>query len=669
MVAIESVRPDSILATNNNTCFGVAKELTLVGGTLGTGSQWQWYSDTSFTVSEGSGISITVDPDTSTTYYVRAEGGCNNTLPAMIRVTVPAPSSDPDGILIINDNSCPGAEKTLTVDGGSLGDGAEWFWYSDIALTVTEGTGLSIVVDPDSSKTYYVRAEGTCNNTISTAQLVIVKRISEAPANAEADITEYCQGEMENITLSYSGGVLGDGAEAYWYTDPLFEEPSIGTGNDLTISAPVDTTEYFVRIEGDCDTTEAVSVRVYVNPLPVPVISGETEVCTPVQNEYTVHGLSGSYFSWSITGGIILGDASGDTILVSWTGEDQGMVTVTETTTGGCVAVTDADIVLYASPVANEIMGGSTVICSGQTGVPYYIDGYENSLFEWNIQGGTINGDFGDSVLTDWIAPPGSYLINVLEISEHGCSGDTLSLTVQIEGPEIDLGGDNYICEGEVFSIDLSGEYNTYLWHDGTTGSSFTTSEEGKISVRVDDEYGCQDTDSLYLTVNPLPMVDLGSDTTLCGDLGMELDAGPDGIYYDWSTGDNSREITVYMGDKQLISVIVEDEYGCISSDSIEVNECNTEFYFRDIPTAITPNGDGTNDVWNIVKLAGYSGAEVEIFSRWGTLIWKSEPGYSVPWDGRDMHGKTVPMDSYHYVIKLKAGRTDRITGIITVIR
>jgi hypothetical protein len=49
--------------------------------------------------------------------------------------------------------------------------------------------------------------------------------------------------------------------------------------------------------------------------------------------------------------------------------------------------------------------------------------------------------------------------------------------------------------------------------------------------------------------------------------------------------------------------------------------------------------------------------------------MWKSEPGYSVPWDGRDMNGNEVPMDSYHFVIKLNVGSEDRITGIVTVIK
>ena len=153
------------------------------------------------------------------------------------------------------------------------------------------------------------------------------------------------------------------------------------------------------------------------------------------------------------------------------------------------------------------------------------------------------------------------------------------------------------------------------------------------------------------------------------GDNEYLLDAGTDGTLFDWSTGDVGSQISVYQGEWQEIWVRVENEYGCVSTDTVVIDECLPEIYFRDIPTAITPNGDGVNDTWNLRKLASYNGAEVEIFDRWGTLVWRSEPGYSVPWDGRNMNGDLVPMDSYHCVIQLNVGSKDRVTGVVTVIR
>ncbi|MEZ5069677.1 MAG: hypothetical protein R2751_01585 [Bacteroidales bacterium] len=110
----------------------------------------------------------------STTYYVRAEGH-SNTAAVNALVTVKDPSTDPTNITITNDNTCQGTAKTLTVVGGSLGTGADWYWYSDAGFSVAEGSGASISVDPATSTTYYVRAEGDCNATAAVNALVTVK--------------------------------------------------------------------------------------------------------------------------------------------------------------------------------------------------------------------------------------------------------------------------------------------------------------------------------------------------------------------------------------------------------------------------------------------------------------------------------------------------------------
>jgi len=555
----------------------------------------------------------------------------------------------------------------ISVDGGFLGDGAAWLWYSDESLSAVVGSGDTLEIMPDSSAWYYVRAEGLCNITDTASILVNVKVLSVSPDQALADISSFCLGEVDSISLAYSGGILGKGASAYWYNDPAFTQP-MDSGNNIVIPAPAVTTQYFVRFEGDCNITGAANVQVYVGQIPEPEIMGDTVACESREGIFSVSGASGSGFEWSVEGGQFVGDSSGESVSVFWSVVGTGNISVTETNSDGCSAILEQTVTIHSSPTTTEILHANGVICAGNDR-SYYIEGLENSSFEWVVEEGNIIEDYGDSIIINWDVPVGTYEVSVLETSENGCSGDTLRLAVTVEGPEINLGGDSHICEGEVFTIDLTGQYDTYLWQDGTTNPVFTIDSTSMISVVVGDASGCLATDSLYLEVHAFPIVELGNDTSICGDQGMVLDAGPEGIIYEWSTGDNSQEITIYMGEQQQISVTVVDEFGCSSSDTIHVDECDAAFYFRDIPTAITPNGDGVNDVWNIEKLSGYSRAEVEIFSRWGTMVWKSEPGYSIPWDGLDMNGNPVPMDSYHFVIKLNIGNKDRITGLITVIK
>ncbi|MCP4369002.1 MAG: hypothetical protein GY797_12940 [Deltaproteobacteria bacterium] len=94
-------------------------------------------------------------------------------------------STDPTSVTVTNDNTCQGTSKNLTVVGGSLGDGATWEWYSDAGFSTLVGTGVTISVDPATSTTYYVRAEGDCNNTAAVSQLVTVKGPAEGPAGIE----------------------------------------------------------------------------------------------------------------------------------------------------------------------------------------------------------------------------------------------------------------------------------------------------------------------------------------------------------------------------------------------------------------------------------------------------------------------------------------------------
>jgi len=84
------------------------------------------------------------------------------------------------------------------------------------------------------------------------------------------------------------------------------------------------------------------------------------------------------------------------------------------------------------------------------------------------------------------------------------------------------------------------------------------------------------------------------------------------------------------------------------------------------IPTAFTPNHDGFNDKWNIIGLEFYDNATIEIFSRWGDLVFRSE-GYDIEFNGT-YRGKDLPMDSYHYIIDLNNG-DEPLKGTITIIR
>jgi gliding motility-associated-like protein len=309
-----------------------------------------------------------------------------------------------------------------------------------------------------------------------------------------------------------------------------------------------------------------------------------------------------------------------------------------------------------------------SVVCAGDTGIAYYVQGWENSSFEWTVEGGSISREFGDSIIVNWPEEPGEYSISVREISEQGCAGELKSAIVLVSGVNVDLGDDAGICDGELFELEVDEDLGSVLWHDGSTLPVYSTVDEGWIRVEITNDYACSTSDSLYLSVYEVPLVDLGPDTSVCVEEGLVLDAGTDGDFYRWSTGAVSQQITVYEDGNQMIWVELENSYGCLGSDTILIADCGNR-YLIDPPTAITPNGDGVNDVWNIYALQQFDQAEVDIFDQWGTLVWRSDPGYSQSWDGTTMKGRPVPVDSYHFVIRFNDGSDEMFVGYVTVIR
>ncbi len=83
------------------------------------------------------------------------------------------------------------------------------------------------------------------------------------------------------------------------------------------------------------------------------------------------------------------------------------------------------------------------------------------------------------------------------------------------------------------------------------------------------------------------------------------------------------------------------------------------------IPNAFSPNGDGMNDAWEIFSIAGNPDVIVEIYNRWGELIYYSK-GYLEPWNGT-YRDKPVLEGTYPYIVRVDSETVLR--GTILVVR
>ena len=88
-----------------------------------------------------------------------------------------------------------------------------------------------------------------------------------------------------------------------------------------------------------------------------------------------------------------------------------------------------------------------------------------------------------------------------------------------------------------------------------------------------------------------------------------------------------------------------------MSSEIIDVNFDGFDGCIE-IPSAFTPNSDGIHDEWTIYGLFNFPDVKVNVFNRWGQLVFNST-GYDIPWDGK-YNGVDLPTSTYYYILEIE---------------
>lgn len=309
------------------------------------------------------------------------------------------------------------------------------------------------------------------------------------------------------------------------------------------------------------------------------------------------------------------------------------------------------------------------------------------SIFSWSIVGPggftvpSVNIQVfakGDSIAVTWDNNfvGGVYSFMVTETTPWGCVGAPYEQDVVINSPTIfvPVGALPELlkfCQNGNITIDPGSSYKNYLWQDGSKDQTFITNTAGTYRVRlIGADYSCS-YDTTQVTINPLPVVNLGRDTSLCGGQALMLDAYNSTVTsYLWSSGDITSNLLVGAGLSQNIWVQVTDENGCVNSDSIKIGLCDPN-HMR-IPYVFTPNGDGANDRWEIPDFVFFTDVDIRVYNRYGKEVFAHSGVYDAAsaWDGRDLNHRELPMDSYHYIIRVTSdGKSYSFRGSVTIIR
>jgi hypothetical protein len=240
-----TIAPVSLTASLSIICNGSSATISQVGGTLGTGATWKWYTDAAYTSFLGNGngaaASLSVSPIATTTYYVRAEGGatpCTGTVAgpvAGVTITVRQLSANPVSATSSANNFCSGTGTTLTINGGGGGGAGESIvWYSGSCGGTLVGTGNNLTIFPTVTTTYYGRYENGSPCNYNTSCVSVTVNINAAGSwlginNNWFDVQNWCGGVIPNSTTDV---LLNTGLSNY----PIINT-GVGSVKNITIQA------------------------------------------------------------------------------------------------------------------------------------------------------------------------------------------------------------------------------------------------------------------------------------------------------------------------------------------------------------------------------------------------------------------------------------------------
>ncbi|NRB52929.1 MAG: VCBS repeat-containing protein [Saprospiraceae bacterium] len=422
------------------------------------------------------------------------------------------------------------------------------------------GTGPAKTVNPLSTTVYQVTARDEAGCTATDTAVVVVNPLPIVIASPD---TAICEGASLTLIATASGGSGGN----YQY---LWDN-GLGAGETHNVT-PTISTDYAVAVQDGNGCVNTDTANVILNQRPTVMAAPDTTICAgeTVTLIATAGGGSDGY-SYTWDNGLGDGQTHDVTLDTSTT------YSVTVTDSFGCA---DRDqVTVIVNPLPSVDARPDTTVCQGEPvvliAVPSGGSG-ANYQFLWdNGLGAGPTHTVNPSADTDYAV--------ILRDGNNCTATDTANVFISLP-PNVLAEPDTSICAGE--SVLLSAAANggaggyTYTWDNGLgNGPTHTVSPDTTTSytVTVTDEAGCTDQDVVTVTVNPLPMVVAGPDTSICAGSPVTLTAvgtgGSNGNYsFEWDNGlGTGPSQTVTPTDTITYTVTVTDGNNCTATDEVTV--------------------------------------------------------------------------------------------------
>ena len=440
---------------------------------------------------------------------------------------------------------CFGSSTGLTATGGS-------FYSWSPAIGLSNPSIANPVASPTSTTTYTVTAsQGLC-----TATSLVTVNVNPLPLVDGGAATYICTGSSE--TLSASGATSYVWSPAATLSSTIISNP---------ISSPTISTTYTVIGTDGNGCSASDSITVVVNPLPTIDAGTGLSVCPGTSTSLNATG--GTSYLWTPSGSLdnpaISNPIASPTSLTTYT--------VVGTDANGCsssdvVSISLSGIVVTASTSVATICAGSSASLSALGAASY----------SWSP-----SGTLSSSSIANPIASPASTTTyTVVGTASSGCL-DTAFVTITVNPlPAVDAGSPIAFCIGGGTVLNGSGA-SSYVWSPGATLSSTSISNPIASPITTStytlvgtDGNGCSASDSITVSVNPLPTIDAGASISICPGTSTSLNA-TGGTSYLWTPSgslDNPAISNPIASPTSLTTytVVGTDANGCSSSDVVSIS-------------------------------------------------------------------------------------------------
>ncbi len=473
-------------------CEGDTVELTASGGVT-----YQW--EASNALSDRTIANPLAFPQSNTIFTVSGTDnrGCRNIDELIVSVT-PSPTVDAGEDQII----CEGDSIRLSATGALT--------YSWTPSNVLENPLLDEpLVFPDSTTTFSV--EGTDALGCSGIDQITIS-VSEGPTAVVNEIVQVCEGD--SVQLTASGGIAYN-----WFPNENMDNPF--SASPFTVAE--DTIDYTVEVTDANGCTDTALTTIFSIPLPRASAGSDLQICEG--DSVRLLGTGGERYVWLDS--LFLNEANTATPLAF---PNTSTDIILEVTNG--LACVDRDTIsIIVNPAPTLQISQDTLICPGSE-IPLIASG--GTTYNW-----AANPSLSQTNIPNPLASPEittTYEVSVTD--DIGCQNTASVLVTVLDLPDIDAGLDMEICSGDTALLQAQGD-GTFEWFPTEViaidnNTVFGIPEETTLfSVVITDEFGCQNTDSVLVSLLPLPSLTLEADNRICeGDSVVLSASGAD--FYRW---------------------------------------------------------------------------------------------------------------------------------------